>query len=944
MVNEMAVDETRPPLAVVRTQGTCGSCYAVAVGTTVEIWANMLRNRRDSVQLQAHRSESLDIDRLIHCTQHARSANNLATTLQVDLPFVPSDCARLLDKVLALAATAQPPIAALSTLVHTGCSFAQQEAAADGEPRYRMRFDFYEAADGDRPTGDILADLAAFLPGRSFTLAETTVVDRLDRAHLFFPSLPVNSSLPRYDDGWPFVCLPDDAATSAPVASQLVTFPVRDAFVALPGDSACDGGYVTDLFDALWWSRSPDASADEQLRGTTWANVDDLTCVLGEVAEGGAEFDKPDAAAEDVCVFRDERDTPSPQPPTPPAAPTPSPPPPSLECPTTVAPEPTQCRRADLDASRAAEADAPVLYSLLPDVWQQTLGSGEYGGIYTIYSASPSYPVAPDGTFLQPVSAEERRTLDETQASIMAALDVGPAVLTFGVCPSHFSPTGAANADAPVQCVGREDGAHAVALVGYVYHADPALRAKNSFIIQNSWGSGWGDRGFGYLQMDALKVYSVSVPLVRLSQSQTVNPLLPPLGADSFSMYPIDPTAVTATCDPPCLAFSANPSSLAPSDADDRLTNLLARESLGVPCRKAAMLFPQPLAAFDDLPPTAMALAEGETVAFSLPLRLIPAGASFARLRFTFRSFLATPPPDRFPLVNDATGKAHFNASSSMPEGPLANAPAPRPATTTLRLLATLDPAAGFGDSIDLGEHTLVPSDWTDETLASGRPSVSLSLSVRLNSEAPVSAIERLVVTLVAVASDEPRAVSCTARIPGNDDWRVGTCRSSVLDCPADTIPIVALLPATAASCQDMSQSCAPLSADGPSPVCCTASSWSAAAASPDFVQKFIGVTEVAALDLDLNTLDSFYRQVQTDADEGGLSPLAVALIVAGVVVVCSIVAVAACLLLVVAKRRSDRQAKPSTLSTVAQGGSSSPPPLHRRSSSRSRRMSQSRR
>ena len=40
-------------------------------------------------------------------------------------------------------------------------------------------------------------------------------------------------------------------------------------------------------------------------------------------------------------------------------------------------------------------------------------------------------------------------------------------------------------------------GQHAVLLVGYV------TRAKNLyFIIKNSWGTGWGDAGFGYISYD----------------------------------------------------------------------------------------------------------------------------------------------------------------------------------------------------------------------------------------------------------------------------------------------------------------------------------------------------------------------------------------------------------------------------------------------------------
>ena len=37
---------------------------------------------------------------------------------------------------------------------------------------------------------------------------------------------------------------------------------------------------------------------------------------------------------------------------------------------------------------------------------------------------------------------------------------------------------------------GTERGGHAVCVVGY--------RSDGRFIIRNSWGTGWGDQGFGY--------------------------------------------------------------------------------------------------------------------------------------------------------------------------------------------------------------------------------------------------------------------------------------------------------------------------------------------------------------------------------------------------------------------------------------------------------------
>lgn len=53
----------------------------------------------------------------------------------------------------------------------------------------------------------------------------------------------------------------------------------------------------------------------------------------------------------------------------------------------------------------------------------------------------------------------------------------------------------------------KDAGGHAVALVGYT---------KNYFIVRNSWGLKWGDKGFGYASLAYAKrafneAYGVSI-------------------------------------------------------------------------------------------------------------------------------------------------------------------------------------------------------------------------------------------------------------------------------------------------------------------------------------------------------------------------------------------------------------------------------------------------
>jgi len=50
----------------------------------------------------------------------------------------------------------------------------------------------------------------------------------------------------------------------------------------------------------------------------------------------------------------------------------------------------------------------------------------------------------------------------------------------------------------------REPGGHAIAVVGYddaleIKHASASTPTRGALIIRNSWGTGWGDGGYGYL-------------------------------------------------------------------------------------------------------------------------------------------------------------------------------------------------------------------------------------------------------------------------------------------------------------------------------------------------------------------------------------------------------------------------------------------------------------
>ena len=80
-----------------------------------------------------------------------------------------------------------------------------------------------------------------------------------------------------------------------------------------------------------------------------------------------------------------------------------------------------------------------------------------------------------------------------------------PVVMGFSVYASFQTTTVARTGQMPYPNVNTEKllGGHAVALVGY-------KDSTNQFIARNSWGTGWGDRGYFYMPYDVVKNTSMS--------------------------------------------------------------------------------------------------------------------------------------------------------------------------------------------------------------------------------------------------------------------------------------------------------------------------------------------------------------------------------------------------------------------------------------------------
>ena len=75
----------------------------------------------------------------------------------------------------------------------------------------------------------------------------------------------------------------------------------------------------------------------------------------------------------------------------------------------------------------------------------------------------------------------------------------------FSVYSSFESPTVARTGIMPYPNTSREQllGGHAVLIVGY-------NKTNNTFIVRNSWGQNWGDRGYFYMPFQVIQNTSMS--------------------------------------------------------------------------------------------------------------------------------------------------------------------------------------------------------------------------------------------------------------------------------------------------------------------------------------------------------------------------------------------------------------------------------------------------
>jgi C1A family cysteine protease len=111
------------------------------------------------------------------------------------------------------------------------------------------------------------------------------------------------------------------------------------------------------------------------------------------------------------------------------------------------------------------------------------------------YQAEQFYRLDPGGTAPEDLLAQIKKHL---------AAGVPP-MFGFTVYDSISQATGTGKGRIPFpQPTDRVAGGHAIAAVGYddrmeIKHRAASTPTKGALIIRNSWGTGWGDRGYGYL-------------------------------------------------------------------------------------------------------------------------------------------------------------------------------------------------------------------------------------------------------------------------------------------------------------------------------------------------------------------------------------------------------------------------------------------------------------
>ena len=129
---------------------------------------------------------------------------------------------------------------------------------------------------------------------------------------------------------------------------------------------------------------------------------------------------------------------------------------------------------------------------------------------YLAQNTSPRWPLDEPYTVYKTDAVENFFPGDDTTAGIKSWLEETGPLPTFFNTKDWFTPAAGAGAgmdfviadfyqaaSGPLDPTG-DPGFHCVAVVGY--KNDPGLAGGGFWIVKNSWGAGWGDAGYGFIE------------------------------------------------------------------------------------------------------------------------------------------------------------------------------------------------------------------------------------------------------------------------------------------------------------------------------------------------------------------------------------------------------------------------------------------------------------
>jgi hypothetical protein len=829
------------------------------------------------------------------------------------MPYLPKNTEAFLVNVQQTLLRATPRIENVNRLQAVSALSRASSSSTAGKT-YVLSFEFSAYFGVEYEEAEPVLDAAAlYLTGKTVRSFEQGDVADDREPSAFFP--PAKGDDGRVDgSGWPLFCDGSHGEARYPYMED-VAFPILSARAFVTASDVCGGGFSSQQLADMWVAQgialgedgragyAPPPATLANLRFTE-GNVD--VCAVGlDEAPPGAEFE--DGAIQDPCpvVGPDMTDGftagvgPPTSPPGPPQAATPV-------CFVTDRPDGTRC-----SAPPQAQENPAVLYSLFPEGFVGSEWTKSLNRVRPIYEMYADF--SPCGND-ELVDGRCQRHVDAAE-SMMAALDYGPAILSFRVCDEMQEVGVASDPNNPLLCPPSGEGGHAVVLVGYHWEG-PDAWDKNHWIIQNSWGASWGDRGFGYLLMRRLGVSGVSLPLVRLRDTQPINPLLPPLPEVAYRTHQVDGIPIRDHCAPPCLSSQLPLDKARPTVGD-----------LGSECRSLGTFVSQVSSLSRTFVPFAsVGLSPGETLSLVFD-QFAPTQAVFSALRLTLQTYDLQREHQGFYDIYRADGERDSSYTNPSAPSEQRTTPSPIPPPDFEVELWLLRDGEQVVSADPTFTTTVRTTGW--RTQVSDSPPI-LEYDVDVPLDMLVAELNRTILRVRSVSTPVPYA-ACVAKL-AEGDWTGGNCEADAAACPSGWTAV------SVDDCTAVSHGCQADGGASPTPVCCIAPTLEALR-SKDASLGWFGVKSVGGVGLDLSSLQGSNYRVAQDDNGSGPSLTLILAVTGGTVGFCCCVACLALVACVVVRGQRRHQHGAVMTSHGSDPGAVGPRVL----SSRSRRSSQSR-